>query len=222
MKYLSIHTLFYAVFIFQALGFAGADEGTAWSEPVKNLNENMDNNESGLESITLGGGCFWCMDAVFSRVRGVRSATPGYAGGHLQNPTYEQVKTGNTGHAEVVRVVYDPDKVSSIQLLEVFFRVHDPTTLNRQGADVGTQYRSVILAENDRQYNEALEVKQRLEAEKIWDNPVVTEITRLELFYEAEEYHHDYFEKNPSQAYCQMVIQPKVEKFKKLFRDLAE
>lgn len=174
------------------------------------------------EYTTFGGGCFWCMDAVFSRVRGVRSVTPGYAGGHLHNPSYEQVKTGNTGHAEVVHIEYDPGEVSFLQLLEVFFRVHDPTTLNRQGADVGPQYRSIILAGDDYQLQTAEQVKQRLDSEGVWENKIVTEIVRLERFYQAEEYHHDYFEKNPQQAYCQMVIRPKVEKFKKLFEELLD
>ncbi len=171
---------------------------------------------------TLGGGCFWCTDAIFSRVRGVHRATPGYAGGHTPRPTYEQVVSGTTGHAEVVQIAFDPEVVSYLQLLEIFFRTHDPTTLNRQGADVGTQYRSVIFYHDHRQREEAFMVKQRLESEDIWDNPIVTEISPLEAFYEAEEYHHDYFEKNPDQAYCQMVVLPKVEQFKKMFRELLE
>ncbi len=171
---------------------------------------------------TFGGGCFWCIEAIFSRLNGVHSATSGYAGGHVPNPTYTQVTTGTTGHAEVVQVAYDPNQISYLQLLEVFFRVHDPTTLNRQGADIGTQYRSVIFYHNEVQKQTAETVKLRLDKEGIWNDPIVTEISKLETFYRAEEYHQNYFEKNPQQAYCQAVILPKVEKFKNMFRDLLD
>ncbi len=174
-----------------------------------------------LSSATFGGGCFWCIEAVFNRVQGVKSATSGFAGGHVKNPAYREVVTGNTGHAEVVQVTFDPEQVSYLQLLEVFFRVHDPTTLNRQGADVGTQYRSAIFYHDDSQRQAAMEVIQRLNEEKIWDDPIVTEVTSLEAFYRAEEHHQNYFEKNPNQGYCQMVIMPKVQKFKSLFEDLV-
>jgi len=171
---------------------------------------------------TFGGGCFWCIEAIFSRLNGAHSATSGYAGGHVPNPTYTQVTTGTTGHAEVVQVAYDPGRISYLQLLEVFFRVHDPTTLNRQGADVGTQYRSVIFYHDQEQKQAAEKVKQQLDNEGIWNDPIVTEISKLDTFYRAEEYHQNYFEKNPQQAYCQAVILPKVEKFKSLFRDLLD
>lgn len=177
-------------------------------------------NINRFEHATFGGGCFWCIEAVFSKVRGVESATSGFAGGHLANPTYEQVITGTTGHAEVVQVVFDPEVVSYLQLLEIFFTVHDPTTLNRQGADVGTHYRSAIFYYNDDQRLVAEKVIERLNGEKIWDNPIVTEVTPLEQFYAASEYHQNYFEKNPNQGYCQMVIRPKVEKFKKMFEEM--
>ncbi len=173
-----------------------------------------------FEHATFGGGCFWCIEAVFSKVRGVESATSGFAGGHVANPTYEQVITGATGHAEVVKVVFDPEVVSYLQLLEIFFTVHDPTTLNRQGADVGTHYRSAIFYHNDDQRIAAEKVIERLNGEKIWDNPIVTEVTPLEQFYAASEYHQNYFKKNPNQGYCQMVIRPKVEKFKRMFEEM--
>ncbi|MFP4064855.1 MAG: peptide-methionine (S)-S-oxide reductase MsrA [Bacteroidales bacterium] len=191
-----------------------------------NTDNNMINHrEAGLSSMsqaTFGGGCFWCIDAVFSRIKGVQEAVPGYAGGHTTNPSYREVSMGDTGHAEVVRVTFDADQVSYLQLLEVFFRIHDPTTPDRQGADVGTQYRSIILYHDDEQRQTAEKVKEALDAENIWDDPIVTEIVPLETFYEAEEEHQNYFEKNPDRAYCQMVILPKVEKFKSMFNDLLD
>ncbi len=171
---------------------------------------------------TLGGGCFWCIEAVFSKAKGVRSAVSGYSGGHTDNPTYEQVTTGTTGHAEVVQVAYDPEAISYTQLLEVFFRIHDPTTPNRQGADVGPQYRSIVFYHDEKQKETAEAVIERINQEGIWDNPVVTEVSPLETFYRAEEYHQNFFKKNPDQAYCQMVILPKVKKFKKLFHELVD
>jgi len=175
-----------------------------------------------MSQATFGGGCFWCIDAVFSRIKGVQTAVPGYAGGHATNPSYREVSMGNTGHAEVVQVTFDAEQVSYLQLLEVFFRIHDPTTPNRQGADIGPQYRSIILYHDNEQRQTAEKVKDAMEAEKIWDDPVVTEIVPLDTFYEAEEEHQDYFEKNPERAYCQMVILPKVEKFKSMFNDLLD
>ncbi|MGM0573491.1 MAG: peptide-methionine (S)-S-oxide reductase MsrA [Bacteroidota bacterium] len=184
------------------------------------MKNNFDTDQ--IAHATLGGGCFWCMDAVFSRVEGVKQVTTGYAGGEVENPTYEMVSRGNTGHAEVVQITFNPEKVSYLQLLEVFFRVHNPTTPNRQGADVGPQYRSAIFYHNEEQKRIAEQVKDRMEGEKIWDDPIVTEITPLNKFYAAEEYHQNYFEKNPQQGYCQMVIQPKVEKFRQMFEDLLK
>ena len=191
-----------------------------------NTDKDMINHkEAGLSNMsqaTFGGGCFWCIDAVFSRIKGVQTAVPGYAGGHATNPSYREVSMGNTGHAEVVQVTFDAEQVSYLQLLEVFFRIHDPTTPNRQGADIGPQYRSIILYHDDEQRQTAEKVKDAMEVEKIWDDPVVTEIVPLDTFYEAEEEHQDYFEKNPDRAYCQMVILPKVEKFKSMFNDLLD
>lgn len=164
------------------------------------------------ERLTLGGGCFWCIEAVFERVPGVRSVTSGYAGGHTPNPTYQQVCSGQTGHAEVVQIEYDPAQVSLEQLLELFWKAHDPTSLNRQGHDVGTQYRSIILYENDRQ--QQIAEASRAEAAKRFAKPIVTEIVPLRAFYPAEAYHQDYYRKNPNAAYCQAVIRPKLEKLR--------
>lgn len=174
------------------------------------------------EIITLGGGCFWCTEAVFDQVNGVESVTSGYAGGGIANPTYREVTSGLTSHAEVVQIIYNPKIVSLEQLLEVFFRTHNPTTLNRQGADVGTQYRSAIFYSNEQQRETAEKVKQLLNDQQVWDDPIVTEITALKAFYKAEEYHQNYYAKNPNQGYCQFVIVPKLEKFKKLFSDLEK
>jgi peptide-methionine (S)-S-oxide reductase len=171
------------------------------------------------ELATFGGGCFWCVEAIFERVAGVHNAISGYAGGHVANPTYQQVTTGLTGHAEVVQVSYDPEQVSFTTLLEIFFKTHDPTTLNRQGADVGNQYRSIVLYHNEEQREKTERVISELEAAGIWDNPIVTMVEPFERFYKAEGYHQEYFENNPRQGYCRMVIQPKVEKFEKVFRE---
>jgi peptide-methionine (S)-S-oxide reductase len=165
------------------------------------------------EEVVLGGGCFWCVEAVFNTTEGVIRATPGYAGGTMDNPSYNQVCGGSTGHAEVVLVEYDPDKVSLEDLLEIFFLTHDPTTLNRQGADVGTQYRSIILYNSEDQRKRAEDLINRIAGH--YDQPVVTELKRLERFYPAEEYHHRYFDRNPNQPYCRAVISPKLAKLRK-------
>ena len=169
------------------------------------------------EVATLGGGCFWCLEAVYRELRGVKRVVSGYAGGQTVNPTYEQVCRGETGHAEVVQVEFAPDELSYRRVLEVFFTIHDPTTPGRQGADVGTQYRSIILTHSPEQERVAREVIAQMEAQKIWDAPIVTEIEPLTKFYPAESYHDSYFERNPQQAYCQVVIAPKVAKFRKQF-----
>lgn len=176
-----------------------------------------ENNGSGLETATFGAGCFWCVESVFQYLKGVTSVTSGYAGGSKEAPTYEEVCSGKTGHAEVVRVVFDPQQVTYDELLEVFWKTHDPTTLNRQGEDVGTQYRSVIFYHNEQQKKKAETYKQKLNEAEIWSRPVVTEITPATSFYEAEAYHQNYFNNHPEQGYCKMVIQPKVEKFRQLF-----
>jgi peptide-methionine (S)-S-oxide reductase len=171
------------------------------------------------EVATLGGGCFWCTEAVFAELRGVERVEPGYAGGTTPNPTYEQVCTGRTGHAEVVQVTFDPKVLSYHDLLTIFFTVHDPTTLNRQGADVGTQYRSIVFYHDDRQRATAEQVVRELEGEKLWRRKVVTQLVPFSVFYPAEEYHHDYFRRNPSGGYCQFVIAPKVAKFRSKFAE---
>lgn len=166
------------------------------------------------EVATLGGGCFWCVEAVFQDLRGVESVVSGYSGGHTPAPSYEAVCSGTTGHAEVVQVTFDPAQVSYREILEVFFTVHDPTTLNRQGADVGTQYRSVVFHHSDEQRETAREVIRDLEAERVWDAPVVTQVEPFSEFHRAESYHQDYFKRNPRQPYCQVVIAPKVSHFR--------
>jgi len=169
------------------------------------------------EITTLGGGCFWCLEAVFSELRGVINVVSGYSGGSVPNPSYPQICTGATGHAEVVQISFDPDIISFKELLEIFFTIHDPTTLNRQGADVGTQYRSVIFYRTKEQEKVAREVKKEFEASKIWKAPIVTEFTPFKVFYPAEEYHQKYFKRNPDQMYCSVVISPKLAKFRKRY-----
>lgn len=170
-----------------------------------------------LQLATFGGGCFWCTEAVFLDVKGVKSVVSGYAGGSVKNPTYREVCSGLTGHAEVIQITFDPAAVSYTDLLEIFWNTHDPTTLNRQGADVGTQYRSVVFYHSPEQKAAAEQYKQQLDASKAFKNPIVTEISPIPVFYKAEEYHQNYFALNPEQGYCQYVIRPKVEKFKKQF-----
>lgn len=173
------------------------------------------NHNNGLAQATLGGGCFWCLEAVYKDLNGVKKVVSGYAGGHVSQPTYQQVCSGQTGHAEVVQVHYDPQVISYDDLLQIFFTIHDPTTLNRQGNDVGPQYRSIILYHNDEQRQAAEKARQA--AQELWSRPIVTQIEPLEKFYEAEAYHQDYFERNPYQSYCQVVIAPKVSKFRKQY-----
>jgi peptide-methionine (S)-S-oxide reductase len=169
------------------------------------------------EVATLGGGCFWCLEAVYEQLRGVDKVESGYAGGTLANPTYRQVCEGDTGHAEVVQVTFDPAVVSYREVLEVFFALHDPTTLNRQGADVGTQYRSVIFYHSPEQRRVAEQVMADLTAAKLWDGPFVTQLVPFDKFYPGEDYHQHYYQQNPGQPYCQAVISPKVAKFRKQF-----
>ncbi len=172
---------------------------------------------AGLELVTLGGGCFWCLEAVYERVEGVASVRSGYAGGTIPNPTYEEVCGGATGHAEVVQVAFDPAVISYRDVLEIFFAIHDPTTRDRQGHDVGTQYRSVIFHHSEAQRGEALAAVAELEAQGIWDAPIVTEVAPLDAFWPAEDYHSEYFRRNPYQSYCQAVVAPKVAKFRQRF-----
>ena len=169
------------------------------------------------ETATLGGGCFWCLEAIFKELRGVENVVSGYSGGSVPDPTYVEVSTGTTGHAEAVQITFDPGIISFRELLQIFFTFHDPTTLNRQGADVGTQYRSVIFYNTPEQRDMARKVIADLEAEKIWDAPIVTEVVQFTAFYPAEEYHQDYFMRNPHQPYCRAVIAPKVVKLRRQF-----
>lgn len=169
------------------------------------------------EIATLAGGCFWCLEAVYENLKGVEQVVSGYAGGRRPNPTYEQVCSGATGHAEVVQITFDPSLVSYRELLEVFFTIHDPTTLNRQGNDEGTQYRSAIFYHTPEQEQTAREVITSLEAQRLWTDPVVTELVAAPTFYPAEEYHQHYFARNPTQGYCNFVVAPKVAKFRKQF-----
>jgi peptide-methionine (S)-S-oxide reductase len=173
-----------------------------------------------LETIVFGGGCFWCTEAIFKQLRGVVSVMPGYSGGSVPNPTYEQVCGETTGHAEVIQVEFDPGAISLNDLLEVFFATHDPTTLNKQGHDTGEQYRSVIFYSNDRQKEQAESFIRKIEQDRIFENPVVTAVEPLQNFYEAETYHRDYFANNPGNPYCQVVINPKLQKFKEKFVQL--
>jgi peptide-methionine (S)-S-oxide reductase len=179
----------------------------------------VNNDPKKRETATLGGGCFWCLEAVFEQLRGVERVESGYAGGTVPNPTYQQVCNGNTGHAEVVQVTFDPAVVSFREILDVFFGTHDPTTLNRQGADVGTQYRSVIFYHTPQQKEAAERRIVELNAAGIWDAPIVTQVVPLPAFHKAEDYHQEYFRQNAGQPYCQAVVAPKVAKFRKQFVD---
>jgi peptide-methionine (S)-S-oxide reductase len=170
-----------------------------------------------LEVTVLGGGCFWCLEAIFAQLRGVVSARSGYCGGHVSNPSYEQVCSGTTGHAEVIRVEFDPAQIRFSELLEVFFAIHDPTSLNRQGEDVGTQYRSVVFCQSQTQLQEVENHIRQLDADRAYTNPIVTQIETAHTFYAAEDYHEQYFARNPNQGYCRAVVGPKIQKFRKQF-----
>jgi peptide-methionine (S)-S-oxide reductase len=189
----------------------------------QDLNEKNKANMSALPSkydtATFGAGCYWCVEAIFQRLNGVISVESGFSGGHIKNPSYREVCTGKTGHAEVCQIRYDPQVIGYDELLEVFWKTHDPTTLNRQGNDTGTQYRSVIFYHNDQQRILATKFKEKLDKARIWNDPIVTEIVPFETFYEAEKKHQDYYNQNASQPYCTFVITPKIEKFEKIFQD---
>jgi peptide-methionine (S)-S-oxide reductase len=199
--------------------------GSSCSQKQKNVNANnamtteSTNDNNGLQLATFGSGCFWCTEAIFQQVDGVLKVESGYTGGKVKNPTYKEVCSGLTGHAEVIQLTYDPKKVSFEELLEFFWKSHDPTTLNKQGADEGTQYRSAIFFHNDEQKKLADQYKDKLNASGAFDKPIVTEIAPFTEFYKAEDYHQNYFNLNGNAPYCSYVIQPKVEKFKKVFKD---
>ncbi len=187
----------------------------------KKNSDNMLNEEKNNQDVaTFGAGCFWCVEAIFQDLKGVTDVVSGYSGGYLKNPTYAEVCTGNTGHAEVCQIYFNPEIISYRELLNVFWRTHDPTTLNRQGADVGTQYRSVIFFHSEDQHKLAEESKKETERSGLYKNPLVTEITPFEKFYPAEAYHQDYFNQNPNQPYCQFTIDPKVNKLRKQFKEI--
>ncbi len=193
---------------------------TACSQNTKTTNKKMETtNSTTIDTATFGAGCFWCVEAVFQRLKGVQKVVSGYSGGSVKNPAYKEVCMGFTGHAEVCQITYDKTKVSFDELLEVFWKVHDPTTLNRQGNDMGTQYRSVIFYHNNEQKELAEKYKAALNKSGAWANPVVTEISAFTNFYPAEDYHQNYFNQNGAEPYCQYVIQPKVEKFEKVFKE---
>jgi len=183
------------------------------------FNSQIQMENSHDQTATFGTGCFWCSEAIFSRLKGVEGVTPGYCGGATKNPTYKEVCTGETGHAEVIQLVFDPEVISYKELLEVFWKTHDPTTLNRQGADEGTQYRSVIFYHNPEQELQAKAYLEALTKAGIWEDPIITEIAPFTLFYSAEAYHDDYYANNPGNGYCNIVITPKIEKFEKVFAD---
>lgn len=188
------------------------NEEQTYKEPIKmNLKE-------GKEVATFAGGCFWCTEAVFLSLKGVEEVTSGYTGGTIKNPSYREVCAGTTGHAEAIQIVFDPKQIQYQDLLEIFFSSHNPTTLNRQGADVGTQYRSEIFYHSEQQKKEAEEYIALIEKEKLYDDPIVTKVSPAVVFYEAEEYHQDYYSQNSSQGYCQMVIAPKLEKLRKYYK----
>jgi peptide-methionine (S)-S-oxide reductase len=184
--------------------------------------DNFNTANMKTETATFGNGCFWCTEAIFQDLEGVESAVSGYSGGQTENPTYEQVCSGKTGHAEVLQITYNPEKISYEELLKVFWETHDPTTLNRQGNDVGTQYRSAIFYHDDKQKELAEKYKAQLGASGTWADPIVTEIVPFEKFYKAERYHQNYYKENPNQGYCAFVVRPKVEKFQAKYKDMLK
>lgn len=188
------------------------------SKKIKKETKVMTTSSDKLETATFGTGCFWCTEAIFQQLKGVEKVTSGYSGGTVPNPTYEQVCSKTTGHAECLNIQYDPAVISFDELLEVFWQVHDPTTLNRQGADVGTQYRSVVFYHNEEQKAKTEKYKAELDKSGAWDNPIVTTLEPFTIFYPAEDYHQNYYNNNTSQGYCQFVIRPKLEKFEKVFK----
>jgi len=201
------------------LSNAGSSSDYASKAMKKEIAKKTMESNSELKLATFGGGCFWCTEAIFQRLNGVAKVVSGYSGGHVDNPTYQQVCAGTTGHAESIQITYDPSKVSYDELIEIFWKTHDPTTRNRQGNDVGPQYRSVIFYHDAEQKKLAEGYKAKLEAQKIWDRPIVTEIVSFSTFWPAEDYHQNYYNNNPTAGYCAVVITPKIEKFKKIFKD---
>lgn len=213
-----MRTFFILLIIFQSVQACTQDRRVIEiiQEEERFLSQHMENNN--YEQATFGAGCFWCVEAIFQELRGVKAVVSGFSGGHIKNPAYREVIAGTTGHAEVVQITFDPEVISFEKLLMVFWSTHDPTTLNRQGADVGTQYRSAIFYHSEEQKEQALQSKAEV-ATQLWDDPIVTEVTAFDKFYEAEEYHQNYFALNPNQGYCRVVINPKLKKFRENFAD---
>ncbi len=207
------------LFLISSLCFYLFSCGQTVRKEKSGANTQTNINLQAMETATFGAGCFWCVEAIFQRLNGVEDVKSGYMGGKIKNPTYREVCSGLTGHAEVIQIKFNPEIITYKDLLEVFFQTHDPTTLNRQGADVGTQYRSAIFYHNDAQKELAEKIKNELNNKIVFDNPVVTEVSEASVFYVAEDYHQNYFNENGSQPYCSFVIQPKIEKFKKVFGD---
>ena len=208
-----------ALSVLTSLVFLGSPENQLNNQHKFMSEDIITENGKKTDTATFGTGCFWCTEAIFQELKGVIKVTSGYSGGHINNPTYEQVCSGNTGHAECLQIIYDPKVISYDELLEVFWESHDPTSLNRQGNDVGTQYRSAIFYHDEEQKQKAEHYKQKLNESKAYDKPIVTEITKFSTFYSGENYHQDYYRTHGSQPYCSIVIRPKVEKFEKVFKD---
>lgn len=217
-----------SIWVFALVGVAHLVSCAQNSNQAKTMNTDKTSSSAsnkadvpaGFDTATLGTGCFWCTEAIFEQLEGVQSVVSGYSGGHVDNPTYQDVGTGQSGHAECVQIVYDTSKITFDELLEVFWQVHDPTTLNRQGADVGPQYRSVIFYHNNDQKQKAEQIKKELNNAGVFNNPIVTTVEPFEVFYPAEDYHQEYYANNKNKnPYCQIVIRPKLEKFKKVFAD---
>lgn len=206
------------IFISALMLLAGVSCGQRPNAGEKSTMTTEKKDQSGLQLATFGNGCFWCTEAIFQQLNGVEKVVSGYSGGKVKNPTYREVCSGLTGHAEVIQITYDPKKITFDELLEVFWKTHDPTTLNRQGADVGTQYRSAVFYHNEDQKRLATEYRKKLDESGAFDNPIVTEVTPFTEFYPAEDYHQNYYNLNGEAPYCSFVIQPKVDKFKKVFK----
>lgn len=223
MKYPSAGTLILSLLAFSLSACAQKETGKyEQSQAFQKMNQSttdQHSNNKTRDTATFGAGCFWCVEAQFQQLKGVEKVESGYSGGHIPNPTYKQVCTGMTGHAEVVNVYYDPSVLSFDELLAAFWTSHDPTQLNRQGNDVGTQYRSVVFYHNDEQKRKTEEYKQKLNEEQAFNGPVVTEVAPFTTFYKAEDYHQNYYNDNSTQGYCMLVVKPKLEKFKKVFKD---
>ncbi|HOY40507.1 MAG TPA: peptide-methionine (S)-S-oxide reductase MsrA [Chitinophagales bacterium] len=210
----------FIITIFSLFSFIGCNQAkNQTTEKDTSKKVKRSNMNTHLEVATFGGGCYWCIEAVFQRLEGVEKVESGFSGGQVKNPTYKEVCTGTTGHAEVIQITFDTTKTSFEEILKVFFTMHDPTTLNRQGNDIGTQYRSAVFYHNDEQKKAAEEIIAALNTSKAYPNPIVTEVSKLDVFYKAEDYHQNYYNENSDEGYCRFVIQPKIEKFEKVFKD---